>query len=77
MTVRGKGREGKGEQEHRHASCKDKETAEVGNTARSEDVAAAIIVAIALGVRIVEVVVRLWDIHREGTGSPVCGVRCK
>lgn len=64
------GREGKGEQEHHHPGCKDEETAEVGNTARSEYVAAAVIVAIAFGVWIVKVVVRLWDIHREGAESP-------
>ena len=72
-----RGREGKGEQEHHHPSCKDKETTEVGNTTSSEDVAATVIVAITLGVWIVEVVVRLWDIHREGTESPFCGVGCE
>jgi hypothetical protein len=33
-------------------------------------VAAIVVVAIALGVRVVEMIVRLRDIHREGSESP-------
>ena len=69
--------EGKGEQEHHHASCKDEETTEIGNAASCEDVAATVIVAIALGVRIVEMIIRLWDIHRKGAESPFGRIRCE
>ncbi len=68
---------GKGsEQEHSHPGSKDEETAEISDTARSEDVATTVIMAIALGVWIVEMIVGLWDIHREGSEAPFGRVGC-
>jgi hypothetical protein len=67
------------EQEHEHPEHKDQETPEIGNATRGEDVAASVIVTIALRVRVVKMIVRFSYVHRESAETPLSGIRgeCK
>ena len=50
-------------QEHEHPGAKDEEATKISNATRGEDVAPSIVVAVALRVRVVEVIVWLSYIH--------------